>query len=135
MQDNILSFIGLARRAGSAELGAEKVYEMASIGKAKMVLLADDISGNTVKAVNNTCAHKEIPVVKAGCSMDVLGPAVGFKQCGVITITDIGFAQSLAEKMGLSDVAELLKGKKAREKKRFEKKHGTQGKAASGKRR
>ena len=41
----------------------------------------------------------------------------------------------LAEKMGLSDVAELLKGKKAREKKRFEKKHGTQGKTASGKRR
>ena len=122
MQDNILSFIGLARRAGSAELGAEKVYEMASIG-------------NTVKAVNNTCGHKEIPVVKAGCSMDVLGPAVGFKQCGVITITDTGFAQSLAEKMGLNDVAELLKGKKAREKKRFEKKHGTQGKTASGKRR
>ena len=44
MQDNVLSFIGLARRAGSLELGADKVYEMASIGKAKLVILADDIS-------------------------------------------------------------------------------------------
>ena len=135
MQDNILSFIGLARRAGSVELGAEKVYEMASFGKAKMVLLADDVAGNTVNAVKNTCSRKEIPVVKAGCSKDELGPAVGFAQCGVITVTDTGFALSLAEKMGLSDVAELLKGKKAREKKRFAKKHGAQGKTAAAKRR
>lgn len=135
MQDNVLSFIGLARRAGSLELGADKVYEMASIGKAKLVILADDVSGNTVNAVKNTCVRKEIPIIKADCSMDVLGPAVGFKQCGVVTITDTGFALSLAEKMGKGEIAELLKGKKAREKKRYEKKHGTQGKTASAKRR
>lgn len=123
MQDNILSFIGLARKAGSLELGAEKVYEMSSIGRCKLVLLASDVSANTEKAVHNTCGHKGIPVIKTGYTKEEIGPAVGYSQCAVLTVIDTGFAQSLAQKMGEIETAELLDSKKAREKRRLAKKH------------
>lgn len=123
MQDNILSFIGLARKAGSLELGAEKVYEMSNIGKCKLVVLSSDVSANTEKSVRNTCSRKNTPVIKTDYTKEEIGPAVGYSQCVVLTVTDTGFAQALAQKMGETEASDMLDSKKAREKRRLEKKH------------
>lgn len=122
MQDNILSFIGLARKSGSLELGAEKAYDLVETSRSKLVLLAENIAANTEKSVRNTCNIKGIPVVKTNYKKEDIGPAVGLLECGVLTVTNTGFACSIADKLNNEPAKQELSLRLEREKRRFSKK-------------
>ena len=56
MQDKFLSAIGLARRAGAIALGTAEVRDSMKNGKAKLVIVASDVSENTKKEITDTAA-------------------------------------------------------------------------------
>jgi len=115
--DNILSLIGLAKKAGRLEIGEEPVGAACRSRHARIVILASDAAENTVRrAAHFSDAGKvrslPIPLTKAE-----LGSIVGRSSCAMMAVTDTGFAASLVKKLAAIDpetygsVAEQLGGK------------------------
>ena len=122
MDNNILAFIGLMKRAGCLAAGGENVYDAAREGRARLILAAADCGPNTVsqaKAAANQC---QAALVRLDCGKEQLGAALGMSQCADLAVTDTGFALSLCQKCGLDQAAQALEARLTREKKRKQKK-------------
>ena len=122
MDNNILAFIGLMKRAGCLAAGGENVYDAAREGRARLILAAADCGPNTVsqaKAAANQC---QAALVRLDCGKEQLGAALGMSQCAALAVTDTGFALSLCQKCGLDQAAQALEARLTREKKRKQKK-------------
>ena len=77
MQDKFLSAIGLARRAGAAALGTEQVRDSAKSGKAKLIIVASDVSENTKKEITDTATFYKTEYIISHYTMAELSSAVG----------------------------------------------------------
>lgn len=88
-----LNLLGLAQRSGNLISGEALVLNAIRSQEAKVIVLASDASGNTVKQFLNKCEHYRIPVL-TDFSREDLSKAIG-KIRTVVAITDGGFAQSL----------------------------------------
>ena len=101
-EQNILRFMGLAARAGKAVSGAGACEENLRSGNAKLLIVAKDISRNSM--------DKILDAVKAGdkktgsavacysfSTQDKLGMAIGKSGRAAVVITDEGFARKLDE--------------------------------------
>jgi ribosomal protein L7Ae-like RNA K-turn-binding protein len=84
--------LGLAMRAGKVSSGEESVLEEIRSGRAKLVILANDASSNTVKKVTDKCRTYEVPVLRLG-EKEELGRAIGKEQRAVLALLDEGFAR------------------------------------------
>ena len=118
--NNILSMLGLAKKAGRLEIGEEPVGGAARARDARLILLASDAAGNTLRRAKHfadagACLLTQIPATK-----DELGAAVGRTSCAMVAVTDIGFAEAVANKLAAIDeakygeIAERLSVKAAR---------------------
>lgn len=61
MNDKVISLLGLAERAGkiaSGEFAAEKAVK---IGKARLIIVAEDASDNTKKKFSDMCKYYQVP--------------------------------------------------------------------------
>ena len=101
MNDRLLSFLGLCKRAGFLISGADTVAKSMRDHKALLVLSANDFSENSLKAVRKAAdefrkAADEFKVTlkTIDYSKDELSFALG-KHCGVIGVTDKGFADKI----------------------------------------
>lgn len=99
MTDNILSMIGLSKKAGRAEIGEEPVGSAARAKKARVILVASDAAASSVRraysfAQTGACLCLTIPATK-----DELGGALGRTSCAMMAITDIGFADAIVKKL------------------------------------
>ena len=124
MNEQVLGFLGLMRRAGALAVGAEDAFDMARENKARILMTASDSAANTVSAMKNAAAQKEegIPLVKLDCTKRELGAALGVKECAALAVLDTGFALALCQKLELADLIPQLEERLAREKKRKAKK-------------
>lgn len=120
--NDILPFIGLMRKAGALELGADAVAESCALGRARILLMANDASGNTSKWMKTAAEQKEIPLIVLPTGKNELGGAVGVGGCAAVAVCDIGFAVSLCGKLGLPKLEEEMKLKLERQKRRKAKK-------------
>ena len=91
MNKQLLSLLGLMRRAGKLSLGFDAAAESAESGESCMILTTADISPKTLKELNYKINHKT-DVVPIACTQDELGGAIG-KSVKIISINDKGFAQ------------------------------------------
>lgn len=66
MDKKALSLLGLANRARKITTGEELVLKAVRNGKAKMVLISEDISEKTEKTIRNKCEYYNVVVKKAG---------------------------------------------------------------------
>ena len=103
--NNILSMLGLAKKAGRLEIGEEPVGAAARARDARLILLASDAAENTVRRARHfadagACLLTQIPATK-----DELGSAVGRTSCAMLAITDIGFADAVGKKLAALDEA------------------------------
>ncbi len=96
MNDKILSFLGLCRRAKKMVIGAEVVTESINSGNALLVLYADDFSQNSLKPVAAAAAAKGVPVLRLNRSKESVSRALG-RLCGVLAVEDKGFADKLTQ--------------------------------------
>ena len=89
MQDKFLSAVGLARRAGHAVFGTELVRSSAKAGKAKIIIVASDVSENTKKEITDTAAFYKTECIISCYTMAQLSTAAGLmRNTSSVAITD-----------------------------------------------
>ncbi|EIX1151425.1 YlxQ family RNA-binding protein [Listeria monocytogenes] len=99
MDKKALSLLGLANRARKITTGEELVLKAVRNGKAKMVLISEDISEKTEKTIRNKCEYYNVVVKKVG-TREMIGGAIGKDTRAIVAILDKGFAIKLAELLG-----------------------------------
>lgn len=97
--DNILSTIGLAKRAGAIEAGDEPVGAAARAREAFVIFVASDAADNTYRRVRHFAGAGDCPWLSLPFTKDDLGTAVGRTSCAMVAITDAGFADSIVKKL------------------------------------
>ena len=98
MDSKTLGFIGILRRAGKITIGCDPVCDSVARGKTKLVLMAEDISENTKKAVLRRTEEYSPHIYIIKCSKSELSNAVG-RQAAVISVDDEKAALSAEKKL------------------------------------
>lgn len=94
MNDRVLSFLGICRRAGKLVIGAQVVEASVSEGRSRLVLYAADASENSLKRVRRAAQEKGVPVRCVRRGKDALSVSLG-RLCAVLSVEDPGFAGKL----------------------------------------
>jgi ribosomal protein L7Ae-like RNA K-turn-binding protein len=128
--DKALNYLGIARKAGLLIAGEEASGAAIRAGRAKILVLASDASGNASRRAEGFLTGRKIPLVRVPYTKEEIGVATGSGQCSMAAVTDVGLASSFMqalseEKQEYSDVAEQLrlKNEKALLRKREAKAH------------
>ena len=94
MNEKILSFLGLARRAGRLSLGFDPaVYSMIH-GRSRLLLLCNDLSERSRSKILKIVERTKTETISLNISMNEVGMAIG-KTSGIISVDDEGFAKKL----------------------------------------
>lgn len=115
-----LDYLGIARKSGNLELGEENAKALVKQGKARLLLLAGDVSDGVRKRAEGYVYGFRTLVVPLPYTKAELGGAVGKAQCAVAAVRDLGLASALAEALALehgeayAPAAQELKEKQAR---------------------
>ena len=96
MNDRLLSFLGICRRAGKLVIGFDPLKDAVEQGKALLVLVASDISGNTLKKVNTVTDGGNVPCYTVNRTKDEISFSLG-KTCACLAVIDKGFADKLTQ--------------------------------------
>ncbi len=96
MNDRILSFLGICRRAKKLVIGAESAIQSAQNGSSQLIIYASDFSRNSLKPVLNAARDCGVSAVMLNRTKEELSFAVG-KLCGVASVDDNGFAAKLRQ--------------------------------------
>lgn len=99
MIEQILSTLGLAKKAGRVEVGEEPVGAAARAKKARVLLVARDAAPSSQRrafsfAQAGACLCLTIPADK-----DALGRALGRSSVAMCAVKDIGFAGAIVKKL------------------------------------
>jgi ribosomal protein L7Ae-like RNA K-turn-binding protein len=94
MNNQWLSIVGLATRARKTITGEELVIKEVRAGKAKLVLVANDASANTMKKLHDKCTYYNVPIRTVEDRYE-LGRAIGKDARVSVAIIDEGFAKKL----------------------------------------
>ena len=120
--DNILSFLGLMKKARALAIGAESAVLMTELGTVRLLVLPKDAAKNSASSVKRASEEWEVPLLELEAEKSQLGEALGQKECAALGITDTGFALALCQKVQNTELAEQLTLRLEREKKRMAKK-------------
>lgn len=101
--DRTLSLLGLALRGGRLAVGEEPAALAAKAGQARLLLLASDAAGNTLRRAEHLareghCLHLILPFTKAE-----LGGALGRGSAAIAALTDTGLAAAVTERLAERD--------------------------------
>ena len=96
MNDQLLSLLGLARRAGRTTLGFDAVCGSALKNESKLILAAADASEGTMRKLHNHLSGSEINIREIPYSIEAINAAIG-KPVRLISINDSGFAKKINE--------------------------------------
>lgn len=99
MNDKLLSFLGLCRRAGKMSFGNDTVLTDMKSGTSQMVLIAADLSKNSEKSIIKTAKEYGVPLYRISRTKDEIERAIA-KYTAIISINDSGFAKKLKELKG-----------------------------------
>lgn len=98
MSCEILSLLGLARKAGRLAQGEDMTAEAVADHKVRLLVLTSDTAPTTVRRTHRL-AEDRIPVAVLKEKKAELGAALGRDTCAVCAVLDMGFAAKLAEKI------------------------------------
>lgn len=93
--------LSMCRKAGKLVMGMDMVKDACSLGNAKAVFTATDLSARSLKEVRYTCARYEVKLYALGMTMDEVSMSIG-KRTGILAMTDAGFARSCVK--GLEEI-------------------------------
>ena len=92
MNDKFLTLLGFASKSGNLSYGADSVKEALKRKKAKLVIIAKDISVKSRKEIN--FFSNNTPILEVAYDIDTLSHAIG-KKAGIISVNEIGFANAI----------------------------------------
>ncbi|MFC5588388.1 YlxQ family RNA-binding protein [Sporosarcina soli] len=91
----IFQMLGMAARARKIITGEELVVREIRAGNAKLVIVSEDASKNTMKKITDKCTSYNVEKHVFGSRED-LGHAIGKESRVVLALTDAGFAGKLS---------------------------------------
>ena len=86
--------LGLAMRAGKLALGEGKVTEAIRSGKAKLLLLAEDVSPRSEEKFLTMAESRKLSCIRCE-SMEQMGKAIGRPYAASVAVLDGSFAGQL----------------------------------------
>ena len=95
MMIKLLRLAGLARNAGKVEIGEAKILAAARSGKARLLIIASDVSPRTRKNAVILAEESNFGILSIECTKAELGQSLGFATCAIAAITDSGFAKAI----------------------------------------
>lgn len=98
ISNKIYSFLGLCTKAGKLSSGDETCEKIIKSLKAKLIIIAEDASNNTVKKFSNMSEYRQVPIRIFG-EKQLLGRFTGKETRAVLVINDNGFANKLIEQI------------------------------------
>lgn len=98
-----LGIIGIAFKAGRLAVGEEPVSEACRDHSARLVLVAADAAEKSAERAAKFAGNGKAPCVKAPCTKEELGHALGRKSCAMVALTDRGLAATLMTKLAQTD--------------------------------
>lgn len=93
-EKRLAGIIGLAKRAGALAVGTEQVIEAIRKGKAKLVLVAGDVSENTAKQLRDKASFRNVPLEQLPIGMGALGHLIGKDHAAAVALLQEGFVRS-----------------------------------------
>lgn len=103
MSGNLLSLVGLAKKAGRLEVGEEPVGAAARAHQAKLILTACDGADNSLRRAAHFAEIGKVPHLPTPYTKGGLGGAVGRSACTMLALTDVGLAAAIAAKLAQAD--------------------------------
>lgn len=100
MDRKILSFLGIAMKAGKVASGEYQTETAVKSGHAFLVIIADDASANTKKKFENMCKFRQVPCI-AGDGKEVLGRAIGRQDRAILALLDERMAATVMDRLKL----------------------------------
>ena len=110
MNKNTLGVIGLAARARGIVIGSNQVLEVVRGKKAKLVLIASDVSDNTRKMLNDKANYYSAKVEEIDITTEELGRAVGHSNTAAIAFTDINFVKAYEKSLSRDKDSDQKRG-------------------------
>lgn len=96
LNEKILTLLGFAAKAGKLSFGFDAVTGSVKAGKARLAVIASDVSAKTTKEIIFHCDKASVKVISLnGLDIKTISHAVG-RKCGVISVNDSGFANALS---------------------------------------
>ena len=89
-----MSLLGFARKSGNLVSGVNTCTFAIAKGRAKLVILAEDISAGSEKKIMKEIRKKEIPYIKYS-TIDELSHIAGEEGRSVFAVLDENFARSI----------------------------------------
>ncbi len=97
LSKNLDSMLGFAQRAGKISSGTQAAEKSIIKDKAKLIIVAMDISDNSIKGIREKCKLKGIPIIQYS-TKEYLGHVIGKEFRAVISIDDQNFAKAIIDK-------------------------------------
>lgn len=105
MDNGLIGLIGLARKAGKAEVGEESVSIAAKAHKARLILLASDAGEHTRRHGERLGEQGNCPAQCAAQFRLGKREGEGRGSCAILAFTDVGMAAAAAKKLAAADPA------------------------------
>lgn len=93
-ESKILSYLGLAMKAGKLVSGEFMTEKSVKEKKAKLVIVADDASDNTKKMFQNMCTFYHVPIYIMS-DKESLGHGIGKQFRASLAVLDKGLADAI----------------------------------------
>ncbi len=97
-RNKVLSLLGLATKAGKVRSGEFSTEKSVKSGKASMVIVSEEASGNTKKMFMNMCTYYKVPYYEFG-GKEELGHAMGKKMRASLAVEDNGFSGAIEKQL------------------------------------
>lgn len=100
MPEKALGLLSLAQKGGNIEIGEEPVGAAARGGTARLIILAADAAGHTVRRAQSYGNLHGTPVVTLDADKDALGARFGRSSVAMAALTDVFLAKAFLEALG-----------------------------------
>ena len=99
MKERILNNLGLMRRANAIAIGETNTGAATRAGKAVLLLLAADASGNARNRAEGFVYGKNTIMITLPFTKAEISDHVGVNGCSMLAVTDTGFANALMKSL------------------------------------
>ena len=107
-QNRSLGLLSLARKGGNIVLGEEQAGAAARASRARLMLLASDAGGHTVRRAKSFVAGTAQPLLTLRYTKDELGDALGTTSVAIAAVLDVRLAQAFVKTLPQSEQNERL---------------------------
>ena len=97
MNEKALGLLGISQKGGNIEIGEEPVGAVARAGKARLIILASEAAGHTIRRAQSFAALHTSPLIQIDADKDTLGAVFGRNSVAMAALTDVFLAQHFLE--------------------------------------